>query len=142
MSKLDKGVVLYFGPESVAVPEGTHCSACWKFIQPVNGKGKGTCIEVKGAIDGPNGTCGLYVHGKSFRFTPGFEVTQVTQKEAGYIEDGPTHCVSCEYMLKPNEKMSECKNVEGVIHQLGCCNGWELDKKRKFIDVKLSDLGL
>jgi len=140
VGKLDKGTVLYYGPESVAVPEGTHCGACWKFVG--DPKKKGSCVEVKGSIDGPRGTCGLYVHGQPFGYSPGFKVTQVSQKEAGYIENGPTHCVSCEYMLKPSEKFSECRNVEGVIHQLGCCNGYELDKKRKLIDVRLEDLGL
>lgn len=140
MSKLDKSTVLYFGPESVAVPEGTHCGVCWKFVG--DAKGKGTCVEVKGSIDGPKGTCGLYVHGEPFKYAPMFKVTQVSKEEAGYQEKGPTHCHSCEYMLKPDEKTSMCKNVEGVIHQLGCCNGHDFDKKRKLLDVRLEDLGL
>lgn len=139
--KLDKGVVLYFRPESIAVPEGSHCGVCWKFVIG-DGKGKGKCLEVKGAIDGPRGTCGLYVHGKPFKWAPNFEITQVSKEEAGYVEEGPTHCVTCEYMEKPSDKTSMCESVEGVIHQLGCCNGHELDKGRKLIDVKLSDLGL
>lgn len=138
--KLDKGIVLYFEPASVAVPEGTHCGVCWKFVG--DPKGKGRCVEVDGSIDGPNGTCGLYVHGKPFSYPPNFEITKVSKKEAGYVEQGPTHCVSCEYMEKPSERTSMCKNVEGVIHQLGCCNGYDKDKKRKLIDVRLEDLGL
>lgn len=139
--KLDKGVVLYYRPESVGVPKGTHCDACWKFIGEENQK-NGRCVEVKGVINGPEGSCGLYVHGKAFKYPPQFEITQVSKEEVGYVEVGPTHCVSCEYMERPNEKMSMCKEVEGVIHQLGCCNNYELDKGRKLIDVKLSDLGL
>ena len=140
MPKLDKGIVLYYRPESVAVPEGTHCGVCWKFVG--NPKAQGSCVEVKGAISGPKGTCGLYVHGKPFSYAPHFEITQVSKEESGYIEKGPTHCHSCEYMERPNDKTSMCKNVEGVIHQLGCCNGWDEDKERKLVDVKLSDLGL
>lgn len=138
--KVSKETVLYFNPASVAAPEGTHCGICWKFVGHPDGKG--TCVEVKGSIDGPRGTCGLYVHGNPFAYPPHFQITQVSKGEAGYVESGATHCVSCEYMEKPSEKTSMCKSVEGVIHQLGCCNGYELDKKRKIVDVKLEDLGL
>lgn len=140
--KLDKGVVLYYRPESVGVPKGTHCDACWKFIG-VENQTNGRCVEVKGVINGPQGSCGLYVHGHSFKSTPTqFTLTQVSKEEVGYVEEGPTHCVSCEYMEQPNQQTSMCKKVEGVVHQLGCCNQYEEDKGRKFIDVKLSDLGL
>src|SRR5262245_10970943 len=102
MSKLSKDLVLYFEPQSVAAPEGTHCGVCWKFVG--SPEGKGTCVEVEGSIDGPNGTCGLYVHGTPFKFPPAFAITRVSKKEAGYVQEGPTHCVSCEYMVHPEQK--------------------------------------
>jgi len=140
MAKADKSTVLYFEPQSIAVPEGSHCGVCWKFVGDPTGKG--TCVEVKGLIDGRKGTCGLYVHGKPFKYAPLFEITQVSKTEAGYVEEGATHCVSCQYMVHQNQKQSPCKNVEGLVHQLACCNGYEKDKSSKFVDVRLEDLGL
>jgi len=121
MDLLSKPEALYFNPESIGSDAGASCSICWKF----NPKDK-RCLEVEGSINGPNGICGLYVHGEPFGDKIKASIRTITKAEAGYSEEGPTHCVSCDEMLIPKLfGESRCKKVEGMVEGRGCCNSYE-----------------
>jgi hypothetical protein len=121
MALIPKTVALYFNPESIGSDSGASCSICWKF----NSKEK-LCIEVKGTINGPKGICGLYVHGEPWGDKVKAAIKQVTKAEAGYSEEGPTHCVNCDEMLVPRLfGESRCKKVEGMVEGRACCDLWE-----------------
>jgi hypothetical protein len=122
VEKLDKGIVLYFSPASIGRSAGARCGACWKFIRDER------CIEVKGEIKA-EGSCGLYIHGTPFKEKPEWagKITQVTQREAGYSDDGDTHCGDCEYIAHPRDNYSPCERVEGFIEPEGCCNAHDRD---------------
>ena len=122
MSEKDsKAAVLYFKPGSIARAAGARCGACWKFISD-----PGACLEVKGEIKA-GGVCGLYVNGVPHptRLDHRWRITMVSKEEAGYEDEGDTHCVSCEYMANPSDASSPCEKVEGLIEQRGCCNEHE-----------------
>ena len=124
--KLDKAVVLYMSAKVLGSHVGAHCGDCWKFIGSENASGE--CIEVAGEINGPHGVCGLYVNGRVFDGTkPNLPeaVVQITKEVAGYVENGPTHCGNCEYMMNNTESTSPCRKVAGEIEYFGCCNQWE-----------------
>lgn len=126
MDKLDKAVVLYFPARFIGVAKGSHCGACWKFVGEPGGEGQ--CVEVDGDINGPKGTCGLYMHGKPFETMPKFgPLLKITKQIAGYIEQGPTHCGSCEYYGGAQEEKGPCARVQGIVEFEGCSNAWEHD---------------
>jgi len=119
---LSKGEALYFEPESIGSPEGAHCAICWKFNHIAR-----TCVEVDGPINGLHGICGLYVNGaprgQDLNVFPARKVNKV---EAGYSEQGPTHCGNCDEMLRRAVYMtSPCKKVLGEVDGRACCNVWE-----------------
>lgn len=121
--KLDKAIVLYFGPDSIGRPDGARCGACWKFIKT------GACCEVSGTIVAEK-VCGLYVHGTPFAKDPNFPITQVSQQEAGYGR-GDSKCQNCEYMGDRTRTMSPCEEVQGLVAQKGCCNHHDFEGKKK-----------
>jgi len=119
---IDKSTALYFSPESIGSPDGARCNICWKF----NPRER-ACLEVSGEINGPRGICGLYVHG-----TPAGHRVQdgpsrkVSKTEAGYIENGPTHCVNCDEMVHRGvHTASPCRKVKGLVQGRACCGVWE-----------------
>ena len=116
-----KAAVLYFRPASIGRAAGARCGACWKFI-----RGPGECLEVKGSIRAA-GVCGLYVNGVAHPTHPNhaWRITRVSKEEAGYTDEGDTHCVSCTYMANPGNATSACEEVEGIVEQRGCCNEHE-----------------
>lgn len=121
MSLVDKATALYFNPESIGNDDGARCGICWKFNPELKG-----CIEVEGAISGERGVCGLYVHGTPMGNKVDVRLRKVGKSEAGYAEVGPTHCVSCEYMVTHKlYGQSRCGKVEGMIEGRGCCNLYE-----------------
>jgi hypothetical protein len=118
--KDSKSAVLYFKPASIGRAGGARCGACWKFL-PAEGK----CLEVEGDISA-GAVCGLYVHGMPHHDgAPAWKITKVSKPEAGYEERGDTHCVNCEYMVRPGDHSSPCREVEGIVEQQGCCNEHE-----------------
>lgn len=120
--KDSKPEVLYFGPLNIGDPRGAHCGVCYKFVSASGDRGR--CIEVEGEISGPHGVCGLYVHGDPRIADPGFRLRKVSKAEAGYSEEGPTHCKNCRHMAHPELAASLCEEVEGVVAAHGCCNEW------------------
>jgi hypothetical protein len=113
--KLSKDVVLYFSAADIASRSGARCGICIMFFP------QSSCTAVKGAISGDKGVCGLYVNGPNAAkmLTP-----HLSKQTAGYSEEGPTHCGSCEYYGGGPEK-GPCKIVEGEVEFHGCCNAWE-----------------
>ena len=113
----DKSSALYFQPESIGSDDGASCGICWKFAPETKG-----CLEVDGII-AAKGVCGLYVHGLPMGDTLKVTLLKIGKSEAGYIDEGDTHCANCEYMLTPGiYKQSRCGEVEGLIEGRGCCN--------------------
>jgi hypothetical protein len=121
MEKDAKSAVLYFKPASINRAGGARCGACWKFI-----RNTGECLEVDGDIVAA-GVCGLYVNGVPHptALDHKWRITKVSQGEAGYEDEGDTHCVSCEYMANPSNATSACEKVQGLVEQRGCCNEHE-----------------
>jgi len=106
MELTPKPTALYFTPLSIGSDAGARCGIC-KFYS--NKK----CEIVEGSIDPDVGICGLYIN------------KPVTKAEAGYSEQGPTHCQSCEYMVLPKLfGESRCGKVQGMVEGRGCCNLW------------------
>jgi hypothetical protein len=125
MSELiDKSVALYFTPESIGSPDGAHCSICWKFDPFAK-----TCVEVDGDINGIRGICGLYVNGDPMGHkipVSTVPARKVSKAEAGYAENGPTHCGNCDEMITRAVYMaSPCKKVKGQVDGRACCGLWE-----------------
>lgn len=122
MALLSKSAALYFSPESIGSDAGARCEICWKF----NPEDK-LCLEVLGSISGPKGVCGLYVNGEPMGHKVKAKVTLVSKTEAGYVEDGPTHCANCEHMIvRKTFGESRCSSVEGMVEGRGCCTAaWE-----------------
>lgn len=119
--RLQKSVALYYEPESIGSPDGARCDICWKFNSVDN-----LCVEVDGRINGPRGICGLYVYGTPVanRIFLG-PSRKVTKEEAGYSEEGPTHCGNCDEMLvRTVYGSSPCKKVQGPVEGRACCNLW------------------
>lgn len=129
MSKLEQAVVLYFPGKVIGSNVGAHCGDCWKFVG--DEKQAGECIEVEGDINPAHGICGLYMNGRIFEKgkKPDFCVDKVSKEQAGYIEDGPTHCNSCEY-FGGRGKCEKVENKPATIEEYGCCNQWEEIKSR------------
>jgi hypothetical protein len=121
MEKDAKSAVLYYKPASINRAGGARCGACWKFI-----RNTGECLEVAGDI-AVGGVCGLYVNGVPHpsRLDHTWRITKISKEEAGYSDEGDTHCVNCEYMAQPGDASSPCEKVEGLVEQRGCCNEHE-----------------
>jgi len=121
MNRVEKSVALYYEPQSIGSVMGAHCGICWKFDPVAH-----ACVEVAGTINGTRGICGLYVEGESvgdrLANTPGHKVSK---EEAGYSENGPTHCGNCEYIVRRGIYVtSPCRKVEGLVDGRACCNLW------------------
>ncbi len=117
--KLRPETVVYLGPEQINDDTGAHCGACFFFHKPTS-----QCFLTKPAkCNAEHGVCDFYIGGEN----PHAENAEAGPQElvpktmAGYIEEGPTHCASCEYF---NGK-DACKKVGGHIEPGGCCNHWE-----------------
>ena len=87
-------------------------------------------MEVEGNISGKRGICGLYVNGEPIGdkliVLDVVPSRKVTQAEAGYSEQGPTHCGNCEYMFTRGVyQTSPCGKVAGLVDGRACCNLWE-----------------
>lgn len=118
---IDKSAALYFEPESIGSPDGARCNICWKFDRIAK-----ACIEVTGSINGPRGICGLYVNGEPSGHVALVHIRKVSKEEAGYSEQGPTHCGSCDEMIvRKVYGESPCKKVKGIVNGRACCNFWE-----------------
>lgn len=124
MPLLDKSAALYFGPESIGSPDGARCGICWKFNPLARG-----CVEVNGQISAARGICGLYVNGDpvGHKLPDGLTPTRkISKAEAGYSEQGPTHCGNCDEMIRRTVYgSSPCKKVAGLVDGRACCNVWE-----------------
>lgn len=115
--KLAQDVVLYMGPDLIN-GAGAYCGGCALFIKETS-----ECAILKPAkVSEAHGVCGLYVPGKPGSAKTLKSLAAIPVSVAGYIEDAPTKCGTCEYFLK---KEHACKVVEGKIEAGGCCNRWE-----------------
>lgn len=118
MEKDAKSAVLYFKPASIVRAAGARCGACWKFVAD-----SAACLEVRGDIQ-KGGVCGLYINGvpHATRLEHTWRIHKISKEEAGYTDEGDTHCMNCAHMRNPSEVSSPCAKVEGLVEQLGCCN--------------------
>jgi hypothetical protein len=117
--KLDQAIVLYMTAAEIGKSKGAHCDDCRMFIGKDHAIGK--CGAVEGPINGETGVCGLYVFGEPNQLTKSGTLSKET---AGYIDNGPTHCASCEYF----QGVGSCEKVQSTPSQIedgGCCNHWE-----------------
>ncbi len=120
VKKVDPAVVLYLSPVAIGELEGARCGRCMMFVPEKEGQGH--CTVVAGSINGATGVCGLYVHGEH----EGPDMHGMLEKVfVGYVENGPTHCMNCEYMEDRGLGKSSCVKVAGIIEGRGCCNAWE-----------------
>lgn len=104
---IEKSQALYFSPESIGSDKGARCGICI-FYQDKS------CKIVLGNINPDKGICGLYIN------------KPVSKQEAGYVEQGPTHCANCDEMLVPKLfGESRCKKVTGLVEGRACCGLWE-----------------
>jgi hypothetical protein len=121
---LDKTEVLYFEPQSIGSPDGARCGICWKFDPFAR-----ACVEVDGTISGTRGICGLYINGDPAGNkipVSSLPARKISKEEAGYSEEGPTHCGNCDEMFNRTVYgNSICKKVKGMVEGRGCCNVWE-----------------
>lgn len=124
IGKIDQAAALYFPARIIGQPEGASCGRC--FMYRGYPRGQGSCTVVEGAINGPNGICGLYVHGKG---DSDETAEKLSKKSAGYSEEGPTHCGSCEY-YGGNSNSGPCQKVSGTVEFGGCCNLWSPKEKQ------------
>jgi hypothetical protein len=116
--KLRPETVTYLSAEQIGDETGAHCGACFFFHKPTS-----QCfLTSPPKCNAERGVCDFYLHGDmgDDRDEP---MELITKKAAGYIEDGPTHCASCEYF----DGKSACQKVGGEIEAGACCNHWEED---------------
>jgi hypothetical protein len=113
--KLHPETVLYLTPEQIGDESGAHCGACY-FFNPSTSNCR---ITKPSKCNGERGVCGFFVGSDDHQTNEPLQL--VSKKSAGYIEEGPTHCASCEYFNGENA----CKKVGGHIEPNGCCNHWE-----------------
>lgn len=117
--KLRPETVTYLTAEQIGDETGAHCGACFFFHKPT-----GQCfLTSPPKCNAERGVCDFYLHGEN-PFAENAEAGPqelIPKKDAGYIEDGPTHCSSCEYF----DGKSACQKVGGDIDPGGCCNHWE-----------------
>lgn len=118
-AKLDKAVVLYMGPELTG-PKGANCGSCMMYLTDTS-----ECSVVRPAVVKSHGVCGLYVHGKPTTTEDHKPMKIVPKEVAGYTDDGPTRCGTCEYALMES---TACAKVAGQIHPYGCCNAYEAEE--------------
>lgn len=130
--KDSKAAVLYFRPQSINRKGGARCGACWKFVSPAGTGDSGECLEVVGDIL-RRGVCGLYVNGVPHKHEDQeirkWRIRRVSKAEAGYSDDGDTHCTGCTHMENPTDNYSPCEEVEGLVEQEGCCNEHEHQRR-------------
>lgn len=112
-SKLSKSSVMYFNDKLIGDERGACCKNCFAFAAP------NACALVMDEI-AEDGVCGLFVHGKNQGDK--IHVDKIPKRAAGYTDDGPTHCGSCEYF---DSNGWRCAKVEGLIEPEACCNLWE-----------------
>lgn len=118
--KLRPETVLYLSPDEIGDESGAHCGGCLFFETETS-----NCfITSPSKCNGEHGVCGFFigaVGGKGILRKEGKPLELIPKEKAGYVEEGPTHCASCEYF---NGK-DGCAKVGGQIEPNGCCNHWE-----------------
>jgi hypothetical protein len=120
--KLRPETVVYLTPEQIGDPSGAHCGACFFFHRPTS-----ECfLTSPPKCNAERGVCDFYLHGNLWEYDRENKAKPkpqklVTKEAAGYIEEGPTHCASCEYF----NGSDACEKVGGHIEPHGCCNHWE-----------------
>ena len=113
--KLRPEVVVYLTAAQVG-PAGAHCGACQFFRQSTS-----ECfLTDPPACNAEHGVSALFLKGESIFKEGGTPLKKVAKDQAGYTEDGPTKCATCEYF---NGK-DACEKVGGTIEANGCCNYW------------------
>lgn len=96
-----------------------NCGRCVMFLKD------GQCSIIGEKVDGDDGVCGLYVHGKAMAGAKAEQL--VTKAVAGYGADkglGGYCCGNCRYggggvCMHPMLLKFKINNLGG------CCNGWE-----------------
>ena len=127
--KLRQEAVVYLKPEQIGDDSGAHCGGCIFF-----NAGRSECLLTSPpACNGENGVCAAFLGGKSIFKDGGTPLKLLPKKQAGYTEDGPTRCSTCEYWggktkedaSAPAGEEASCEKVGGSIFAGGCCNLWE-----------------
>lgn len=120
--KIKQESVVYMTPEQIGTDEGAHCGECFFFHRPTS-----QCfITSPSKCNAQRGVCDYYIHGNLWKDIEG-KVDKIVPQElvpkeaAGYTEDGPTHCKTCEYFEGPHA----CSRVRGHVDAHGCCNNWD-----------------
>lgn len=124
-SKVHPEVVVYLKPEQIGTEEGAHCGACFFFHRPAS-----ECFLTSPArCSAEKGVCNYYLHGNLWEKNEAKALPKpqrlIAKKDAGYIEEGPTHCSTCEYFVDKEAESGPCQKVKGTVHSRGCCNAWE-----------------
>ncbi len=147
--KLDKGVVLYFGPESlnragdkgeVSGP-GAACGRCFMLLKDIS---KCSVVAKDGTKDTTvspqHGVCGIYGGGVPMTSKDHPPMPVYSRSEVGYYEGSgvPTHCGNCKHF----HLGGLCEKVEGVVQQHGCCNQWEENPIASIQDKTFEELGV
>jgi hypothetical protein len=128
--KRDRSIFLYLDPKP---PEDqfAQCDTCMMYTGKPGEKVATCTIHGKEKINGPDGTCGLYVHGKPMPGERGHEMASVTKKESGYVERQVRceNCVSfnagrstCMAFDSLNIKMPQYFSLKTKVDPKGCCN--------------------
>jgi hypothetical protein len=123
--KIAPETVVYLTPEQIGTEEGAHCGACFFFRRPAS-----ECfLTSPPRCNAEKGVCDYYLHGNLWDGA-GDDIKMKPQElipktNAGYIEEGPTHCATCEYFGNKGADSGPCEKVKGQVKAKGCCNAWE-----------------
>lgn len=127
--KLDQSVVVYLTPQQIGDEKGAHCGACIFF-----NKSRSECLlTTPSACNADKGVCSAFLGGNSIFKDSGSPLQLLPKTNAGYIEEAPTRCSTCEYWKgkekedpeAPVDEEGACEAVSGTIYAGGCCNKWE-----------------
>jgi len=125
--KMRPEVVVYLKPEQIGDDSGAHCGGCIFF----NSERSECLLTSPPACNSENGVCAAFLGGKSI-FKAGDSPLKLLPKEqAGYTEQGPTKCDTCEYWEGGDKAEGSCAKVGGEIYRDGCCNYWEGDDEEE-----------
>lgn len=100
-----------------------RCNRCMMFIKDVSA----CVILTPPKVSGPDGVCGLYVHGHSVTSKDHAPMRLVSKSVAGYGESkgmGGYHCGNCGY----GSGRARCAHPDLEAFPIdnfgGCCNAW------------------
>jgi hypothetical protein len=128
--KLRPETVVYLTPDEIGDPSGARCGGCI-FFKPDTSE----CMLTSPAkCNAEHGVCALFL-GRPEKAAnaeiKGHPFGLILKTQAGYIEDGPTKCGTCEYWEGGENAEGTCAKVGGKIYKDGCCSHWESDDEEE-----------